>query len=113
MKSELVIEENKYYKLVPGDILIFSAAYLHKKVLYYYINNTLMGQILIDKNFKNLIYTIIGNPTMFHVLLTAIKINDLKINNLLKSEDTTIVKMGITIIINEFLESINKYYENK
>lgn len=102
MKSEILLEKNKYYKLGPSNIIILFDHLFYQKLLCYYINNTLMGQIHIDEGLKFLNHISVGNPTKFYADHNAIRIDDLEISNLLRSEDKTIIKMGITILFDKY-----------
>lgn len=102
MKSELLLEGNKFYKLEPGNILIIFNHLFSPEFLCYYIDNTFIAQLIIDKNLEVFTCIIIDNPTIFYAYHSGIMINDLEINNLLKSEDKTIVNMVITILFDKY-----------
>lgn len=103
-------------KLKMNDILIsISDSYIF---LYYKVKNEKLSRFMFQISNKKEIDIITKfdkchNPIRLKKEEYYLKFNNKEYIKFLSSNDITIVKMGITIIINEFLESINKYYENK
>ena len=71
--------------------------------IFYYINNNESGQYFLrnsDIN-NNLLNFTHYNPVELSLLRPLMFINDLKLNEMLQSQDTTIIKMTITYILDK------------
>lgn len=102
MKSEILLKENKYYKLESNNIIILFNIFFNEYNIYYYINDKLIGKIYKPYNYEDIINSKFENPIKIYLDYDTIRINDLEISNLLRSEDKTIMKMGITILFDKY-----------
>jgi hypothetical protein len=101
----------KYY-LKKDDIYINILDRYKYIFIYYYVDNTQFDRITVnlDKNLKENfnIIDIISYDNRVHFLnngTSLIKFNDSKLNEMLNSEDLTIKKMGILILLNKYIKN--------
>lgn len=86
-----------------SDIFIFNNnSRIFKHIfIFYHINNKEISKIIIDN--KGYRYEISNNPAYFNSkIIDFIQLNDIKITELLNSNDNIIKHMGLTILSNKY-----------
>lgn len=91
------------FKFEVGDIYLWNSSF-NELYIFYYINETSIERVYQIFDRPILSYHHYNNPINFNTeqILPFIKLNNLKLNEMLKSKDTTIIKMAVTVLNNEY-----------
>lgn len=98
-----MITEKNNFKFEVGDIYLWHSS-LDQLFIFYYVSETSIERVYQVFDSPILSYYYYNNPISFNAkqIIPFIKLNNLKLNEMLNSKDSTIIRMAVTILNNKY-----------